>query len=127
MNCEKCNCEMASGVTDALALCNACNDKAIADMQGQAGRQSTPFKKIIVKNLITSVITGLVITSGVNIYGFIFKQDGSFAEAGGYLSDTLLLQTPKSGIFYILWAVVLLVFFFRGVLRACYKESLRGV
>jgi len=125
MNCKKCNCEIAQAA-DALELCDDCNDKAIADMQSQACRQATPFKKIIVKNLVTSLITGLVISCGVNVYGFVFKQQGGIAEAGVYLRDTLLLQTPKSGIFYLLWVVVLLVFFLRGVLRAFYKESLMG-
>ncbi len=126
MNCEKCNCEMAQAATDGPALCNDCNDKALADLKRQPGGQPTPFKKIIVKNLITSFITGLVISSGVNIYSFVFKHQGDIAEAGGYLGDTLLLQTPKSGIFYLLWAIVLLVFFLRGVLRALYQGSLRG-
>ncbi len=126
MNCEECNCEIAKAATGALALCNDCNDKALADLQRQTCGQATPFKKVIVKSLITSLVTGLVIASGVNVYGFVFKHQGSIAEAGGYLADTLLLQTPKSGIFYMLWGVVLLVFFLRGVLRALYKESLKG-
>ncbi|VAW35712.1 hypothetical protein MNBD_DELTA02-1167 [hydrothermal vent metagenome] len=127
MKCEKCDCDLPDTSPERPALCSVCSEKTLKAGQKEETSLSIPFKKIILKNLFTSVITGLIITSGVNIYGFVFKDQQSFTQAGLYLRDTFLMQTPKSGVFYIIWAVVVLVFFLRGVLRALYKESLRGV
>ncbi len=127
MKCEKCDCELPGNSPDRPALCDECNNKSLDAGRKEETPQRIPFKKIIFKNLFTSVVTGVIITSGVNIYGFVFKGHQSFAQAGVYLRDTFFLQTPKSGVFYLIWGVVILVFFLRGVLRAFYKESLKGV
>ncbi|VAV83157.1 hypothetical protein MNBD_DELTA01-297 [hydrothermal vent metagenome] len=131
MKCEKCDCDLSDISPDISfdrpALCSVCSEKTPDAGHKNECSLSIPFKSIILKNLITSVITGLIITSGVNIYGFVFKDQQGFAQAGPYLRDTFLLQSPKSGVFYLIWAVVMLVFFLRGVLRAFYKESLKGV